>query len=233
VDGGGRLLVLADPQAAPGLDGFLKPYGILLDDDVIVDRASRLLGGDYLVPFIAEYETHAITRDFRDRPVFAFLPLARSVRPDENPPEGAKVEVLARTGEGSWGERDLERLKRGEAELNPDDLQGPVSVAVAETIKPKEGKKEGRIVVFGDSDFVANGAIDPNRSVNEDLFLNSLNWLSELEDQISIRAKSAPSRPVILGPGQDIFIFVVVVVAFPLAILGVGIAVMWRRRSKK
>jgi ABC-type uncharacterized transport system involved in gliding motility auxiliary subunit len=165
--------------------------------------------------------------------VFAYLPLARSVRPAEKPPDGVKVETLARTGAGSWGERDLERLKKGEAELNPDDIQGPLAVAVAATIQAKDGGKEGRMVVFGDSDFASNGAIDPNRSVNQDLFLNAVNWLCELEEQISIRAKSAPSRPVMLRPGQWTLVFVLVVVAFPLAILGVGIGVWWRRRNRK
>jgi ABC-type uncharacterized transport system involved in gliding motility auxiliary subunit len=233
VEGGGRLLVLADPQVAPGMGEFLKPYGIQLDDDVIVDRASRLLGGDYLVPPIVQYEFHTITKDLRQSGYLVYLPLARSVAAAEKPPEGVAAEVLARTGAESWGERDLERLKRGDAEKSSDDIQGPVPVAVAAKIQVKEGKKkEARVVAIGDSDLVVNSYIDPNRSANQDLFLNSVNWLAEAEDLISIRAKSAPSRPLMLGPSQMGVIFLVVVVAFPLSILAVGVGVLWRRRKK-
>jgi ABC-type uncharacterized transport system involved in gliding motility auxiliary subunit len=88
-------------------------------------------------------------------------------------------------------------------------------------------------LVIGDSDFVSNGAIDPNRSGNQDFFLNGLNWLAEEEELVSIRPKTAPSRPVMLKPGQWTMIFLIVVVAFPIAILSTGVAVAWSRRRKK
>jgi ABC-type uncharacterized transport system involved in gliding motility auxiliary subunit len=233
VDGGGKALILVDPQTASGVEEFLGGYGILLDQDIIVDRNSRLLGGDYLVPPIVEYESHPITRDFRQSSYLAYLPMARSVRPAEKSPDGVSVEVLARTGPGSWGEKDVERLKKGEAELGPEDIQGPVPVAVVASVRTGEGKGMGRMVVIGDSDFISNAAIDPNRSANQDLFLNAANWLAEQEDLISIRAKSAPSKPIMLRPGQWTLVFLLVVVAFPLAILCVGVGVLWRRRGKK
>jgi ABC-type uncharacterized transport system involved in gliding motility auxiliary subunit len=230
---GGNLLIMADPQHAPEMDAFLHPFGIVLGQDIVVDPDSRFLGGDYLLPPIVEYEPHPITRDFRQSPYLAYLPLARSVRPADESPEGVTVEVLARTGAGSWAEVDLDRVKRGEAELDPEtDVDGPVPVAVVATVQPKGGGEQARIVVFGDSDFVSNRAIDPDRSANQDLFLNALNWLAEQEDLISIRVKSAASRPVILSPGQQTLIFVLVVVAFPLAILAIGVGVLWRRREK-
>lgn len=233
VNGGGKLMLLLDPQAAPGAGDFLSQYGLLLDDDTIVDRNSRLLGGDYLVPPIVEYESHPITRDFRQSPYLAYLPMARSVRVAEKLPDGVSAEVLARTGPGSWGEKDLERLRRGEAELNSEDLQGPLPVAAVATVQTQDTRKKGRILVVGDSDFISNAAIDPNRSANQDFFLNGLNWLAEQEDLISIRPKSAPSRPVMLKPGQWTLIFLIVVVAFPLSILCGGIVVVWRKRRKK
>lgn len=233
VEEGGKLMMLLDPQEAPGAADFLSQYGIILDEDIIVDRASRLLGGDYLVPPIVEYEPHSITRDFRQSPYLVYLPMARSVRVAEKTPERVTAEVLARTGPGSWGEKDLERLRRGEAELNQEDIQGPVPVAAVATIRTKDFSKNGRILVVGDSDFISNGAIDPNRSGNQDFFLNGLNWLAEEEDLISIRPKSAPSRPVMLKPGQWTMIFLLVVVVFPVAILSTGIAVVWSKRRKK
>ncbi len=233
VEEGGKLMMLLDPQGAPGATDFLSNYGIVLDNDIIVDRASRLLGGDYLVPPIVEYEPHSITRDFRQSPYLVYLPMARSVKVAEKTSERVTAEVLARTGPGSWGEKDIERLRRGEAELNPEDIHGPVPVAAVATIRTKDFNKNGRILVIGDSDFVSNGAIDPNRSGNQDFFLNGLNWLAEEEELVSIRPKSAPSRPVMLKPGQWTMIFIIVVVAFPIAILGTGVAVAWSRRRKK
>jgi len=231
---GGKLLILADPEKAPGLETFLESYGIQLGDDIIVDRGSRILVGDYLVPVIAQYEMHPITRDFRQRPLLTYLPVARSVQAAAEPPEGIRAEVLALTGRGSWGERDLERLKRGEAQQSTDeDLTGPVPVLAVASIPPEGENKGASIVVFGDSDFVSNGHLDPTRSGNQDLFLNTVNWLAEQEDLISIRARPAASRPVYLGRGKQILIFALVVVGFPVTILTVGLGILWRKRWKK
>jgi ABC-type uncharacterized transport system involved in gliding motility auxiliary subunit len=231
---GGKVLILTDPEKSPGMEAFLETYGIELGNDIIVDRGSRVLVGDYLVPLIAQYEYHPITKDFRQRPVLTFLPLAQSVRPAEEPPEGIQVKELARTGPGSWGERDLERLKDGEAQLDPEnDFEGPVPVAVVASIRTGGEEEKATMVVFGDSDFIANGYIDPERSGNQDLFLNTVNWLAEQEDLISIRPKSAASRPIRLQPSEQILIFVLAVVAFPLSTLLAGLGILWRKRWRK
>jgi ABC-type uncharacterized transport system involved in gliding motility auxiliary subunit len=234
LDHGGKLLVLVDPEGAPNMDDFLKTFGVELGKDFIVDRGSRILVGDYLVPIIARYAHHPITQDFLQRPLLSYLPLARSVRPLEELPKGVSVDILAWTGEGSWAERDVERLKQGEAQLNADeDLKGPVPVAAVVTIPVGGSKEQANIVVFGDSDFITNANIDPNRSGNQDLFLNTVDWLAAQEDLISIRPKPAASRPVHLAPSKQILIFSLVVVGFPLGILLLGLGILWRKRWKK
>ena len=51
-----------------------------------------------------------------------------------------------------------------------------------------ETEAETRVVVFGDSDFAANSGL--GRQGNRDLFLNTVGWLSQQENLISIRPKS-------------------------------------------
>ena len=63
--------------------------------------------------------------------------------------------------------------------------------------KPEDTQKpETRIVVFGDSDFASNGYLGiPG---NRDLFLNSVNWLAQQENLISIRPRDPEDRRVTL-----------------------------------
>ena len=57
----------------------------------------------------------------------------------------------------------------------------------------RTAKPETRIVVFGDSDFVANGYLGiPG---NRDLFLNTVNWLAQQENLISIRPRDPGGPP--------------------------------------
>ena len=231
IKGGTETILLAEDEEMILQMGkkFLEKYGIALGDDVIVDRLSRVFGGDYLIPVIMDYSSHPITKGFN---VMSFFPLARSVDVVKKPPENVEAQVLAKTGKAAWAEVDLEEVKKGRAQFNEGkDKKGPVSVAVVANIKVKIKKKAGeeeaeeeevetkkaRIVVFGDSDFVTNANM--GISGNGDLFLNTVSWLAEEENLISIRAKSTESQPIMLTARQGKVLFWIPVVLMPLAFL--------------
>lgn len=244
---GGKVFFMVDPETAPGMTSFLKEYGIQLENDLIVDTVSRLLGGDYFMPVVNEYESHTITNKFR---YATFFPYARSVETTENKPEGISVEILAKTSSNSWSERQLDERQ---VSFNKDtDKPGPVSLAAVVTIKKEEKKDEakeegkdktekaaetqkslpqpgGRVAVFGDSDFASNRYY--NLSGNGNLFLNTVNWLTEEADLISIQAKTSAPRTIQLTPSQGKLIFFVSLVILPLLVLLIGISVWIRRKS--
>lgn len=241
---GGRVLFMIDPQTAPGMTSFLQEYGILLEDDVIIDTVSRLMGGDYFMPVVNEYESHKITDKFR---YATFFPYARSVEIAEEPPEGVTPLVFAKSSGNSWSER---QLTEQEVTFNQElDKGGPVSLAAVVTIAPKKKEvpsepgaepepaqteeennpeAEGRIAVYGDSDFISNGYY--NLSGNGNLFLNTVNWLTEEEDLISIQPKTQTPRTIQLTPSQGRLLFFVCVLILPLAVLIIGISVWVGRR---
>jgi len=232
VEQGGKLLILLDPFSAPSLKTFLAGYGIVVGDDVIVDRYSRVFGGNELMPVISTYHVHPITEGFR---LASLFPYARSVDVASKLPQGVQAERLAETGPfpGSWAETDRARLDRGEATFDEGkDRKGPVPVGVVATVESKGEKeakgKKARIVVYGNSAFAANGNL--HFSGNRDLFLNSMSWLAEEEDLIAIRPKEITSTPLILTASQGKLIFWLPVVVFPASILTVGAVVLIRRR---
>lgn len=248
--GGGRVFLMVDPENAPSLVTFLKKYGIKLENDLIVDTVSRLLGGDYFMPVVSEYEFHAITDGFR---YATFFPFARSVEVLEDKPEGISAEVLAKSSARSWSERELDHK---EVSFNEDkDKSGPIPVAAVVTLESKEeekvpeseeeekkepeteeaekpvvAEKEGRLAVFGDSDFASNGYY--NLSGNGNFFLNTVNWLTEEADLISIHPKTSSPRTIQLTPSQGRLILFTSIIILPLIVLITGISVWISRRSK-
>lgn len=237
---GGRVFFMIDPETSSGLENLLAGYGIKLVNDIVVDPVSRLLGGDYFMPVVTEYEYHDITKNFR---YASFFPLARSVEIADTKPEGMTLTALAKTSPNSWSERQLEKK---EVTFDKDkDKQGPITLAVvgsksiSEETKagsqenksenqPKE-KKELRLAVFGDSDFITNRYY--NLSGNGNLFLNTVNWLTEESDLISIQPKTRTPRTINLTPSQGRFLMFLSVIFLPLAILIGGLIVWLRRRS--
>jgi ABC-type uncharacterized transport system involved in gliding motility auxiliary subunit len=237
---GGRVFFLIDPETENGLAPLLSEYGIRIENDLIVDTVSRLLGGDYFMPVVTEYESHEITRSFR---YATFFPFARSVEPFGVKPEGATITPIARTSPNSWSER---RLDQKQVKFDKDqDKQGPITLALVETFKTKAGApggaegrpaadgtapdKDARLAVFGDSDFAANRYC--GLSGNANFFLNTANWLTEEMDLVSIQPRTSSPRTIQLSPAQGRVLFFLSVVILPLAILILGIAVWIRRRS--
>jgi ABC-type uncharacterized transport system involved in gliding motility auxiliary subunit len=248
---GGRALFLVDPETPTLMPLFLADYGIQLENDIVVDTVSRLLGGDYFMPVVSEYESHAITDKFS---YATFFPYARSVEPAATKPEEMTVAALAKTSPNSWSERELDQKN---VKFTPDkDKQGPVGLAVVSSFKakppvpspaPSEAKptepkdaappeakaeaaeKEARVAVVGDSDFVKNRYF--GLSGNGNFFLNMANWLTEEADLIAIQPKTQTPRTIQLTPSQGRLMFLVAVVILPLAFLLLGISVWVRRRS--
>ena len=246
---GGRVFFMSDPETATGLIPYLLQFGVKLENDLVVDTVSRLLGGDYFMPVVTEYEYHEITKNFR----FAtFFPYARSVDAlTEGKPDGVTLTVIAKTSPNAWSERELDQK---EVAFNKDkDKQGPISLAVVGTVKnkaeekkaeeasqpPAEAKEkpaapaapkgDGRLAVFGDSDFASNRYY--NMSANGNLFLNTVNWLTEESDLISIQPKTQNPRTIQLGPSQGRLLFFVAVLLIPLAVLILGVSIWIRRRT--
>jgi ABC-type uncharacterized transport system involved in gliding motility auxiliary subunit len=246
---GGRVLFMIDPETAPGMTPFLAEYGVVLENDIVVDTVSRLLGGDYFMPVVSQYDPHQITDKFR---YATFFPFARSVAAGETVPEGVTLSPLAKTSSNSWSERQLDVQEVGFDEGK--DKEGPINLVLVGTVKGKEepakpedaesqaepekpeqpgeeaaAPAEGRIAVLGDSDFVKNRYY--NLSGNGNFFLNIVNWLTEESDLISIQPKTQTPRTIHLTPSQGRLIFFVSVVILPLAVLAIGLSVWLRRRA--
>jgi ABC-type uncharacterized transport system involved in gliding motility auxiliary subunit len=246
---GGKLFLLIDPPDKAGgevtsLTALLKDWAIEIGDNVVVDVSGmgQLLGTGPEVPVAAKYQPHPITDRFN---LLTAYRLARSVAPAG--PGGASgkfPQTLVETSPNSWAETDIKTLNTsGQVlrELDKGDKAGPVSLAAAVSspatdvpapaagAKPENtNKPETRIVVFGDSDFASNGWLGiPG---NRDLFMNTVNWLAQQENLISIRPREPGDQKLTLTADQQQWIFWATVFIIPGLILLSGVHAWWRRR---
>jgi ABC-type uncharacterized transport system involved in gliding motility auxiliary subunit len=246
--GGGKVLVMLDPvlkadQPQPvALQALLKDWGIDAGNDVVLDVSGRgrlALGTDESVPVAASYPPHPITENFR---LLTAYPLARSMSPVEGGVNGHTAQKVVETSKSSWAETNIKSLSGQPAKLDEGDKPGPVSLGSAVsapatvTSPPKTPPKEGetpkpaetRVVAFGDSDFASNGAVGV--SGNRDLFLNTINWLAQQENLISIRPRDPEDRRITLTAEQERRIFFLTVLIVPGLVLLAGVQTWWRRR---
>lgn len=242
---GGRVLLLIDPLNETGLDGLCARWGINVGMDVVVDPANRLPFISAANLLIANYTEHPIVNKMQR--LATLFPLARSVRPVEPAPDALEVTPLAMTSEAGWGETQtsVERFQFDEGQ----DVAGPVSIAVAVERQPAESAAQtdqpaptpaqtspetstpapSRLVVIGDSDFIANAQL--GNVGNRDLLLGAVYWLIEQEQRIGISPKTIESLKLHLTGGQMTGISLFSFLALPslFGLLGVG---MWLLRRQ-
>jgi len=232
VEGGGRALILLDttlrigrsdpPAENQALLKVLGDWGVTMDNDLVLDLSGlgQIFNLGPEVPFIVQYESHAITQPLTRMPT-AF-PLARSLEAKST--DKASVSKLVATSEQSVGTDSIG--PRGAVDLKKGK-KGPLTLAAAGTLN---GGQPGRFVVIGTSQAAENSIVGSRSLANRDLLVNSGNWLASDEELISLRPKSPEDRPLNMTAQKLNLAFWLSLVGFPVVVLGAGVATWWRRR---
>jgi ABC-type uncharacterized transport system involved in gliding motility auxiliary subunit len=209
-------------------------------------------------PLLYSYnEEHPITSGLKR--AFSTMPTVRSVRVNETQDDAMEMTVLASTSDNSWGERDQQQIGIKNPTFDPDDLSGPVPVAVSMLKKLRETRPgftevttqpgssmptqeelqkmrlekstvRAQLVVFGDSEFASNSYL--RYGGNWDLFMNAVNWLIGDERLVTIRPKDPEDQTIYINRRQASRMKVIAQFVMPLIVLVLGAWVMAVRRLR-
>lgn len=258
MDKGGDALFFIDPETKSGLETLIQDnLGIVLGNDFVVENNAlmRALGASPINPMMSKIEEHPIMDAYKGQAQAITFPKTRSVSISEDAPEDVEVTELIKTSANSWAETNVTDLFNRQ---NPtaaydegEDTMGPITLAAAaskkvviadatdaasskdeptdENVEVKDETPEMRAVVFGDSDFIHNKYY----LSSADLFVNSVNWLVQQEDLISIRAKDDSGKPIMLNARQVNVVFYLSLFVFPIlvAVFGALMVVMKKLRG--
>jgi len=122
-----------------------------------------------------------------------------------------------------------------EGELSFDegkDAGGPLDIGVAmrRPLDEAGGRREQRVVVLGDGDFVSNAYL--GNGGNLELALNVIGWLAGDDTLINIPAKAAPDLDFNLSRAAAGLIAFGALLVLPAGLLGTG-AVVWHLRRRR
>ena len=230
---GGNLLWLTDP---PGnlhkLDALADQLQIRIEPGTIMDFAGQLIGLDdpaIVLQTSSLYPPHPVTQEFDYTTIF---PAATAVTFAEN--DIWEIRPLITTGDHTW-------LETGnlEGDVNFDeasDKAGPLAIGISLEREKEldEGenrvRKQQRIVVVGDGDFLSNTYI--NNGGNLDLGMRIINWLGSDDDFITIPARIAKDTQLELSPFAGVIIGFGFLIILPIALLTIGLTIWWRRRKR-
>ena len=200
-DRNGRMITLIDPGRRHGMDELFFDWGVLAEDNVVVDVGAdfRAQGGDLIIRHFAE---HPITQLLIDYQITALFGQPRSVRTDPASANDSRLQVhqLIGTSDKSWAERDY-RTQKPIAFDAKRDQKGPISIS---TVSSRSSGIElgitipgGRMVVFGNSDFITNNRL--RAFGNHTLFINSANWALDRTSLLNIPTRKLESHQIVMS----------------------------------
>jgi ABC-type uncharacterized transport system involved in gliding motility auxiliary subunit len=235
-----------------GLEGWLGGYGVKVDADIVVDPTNPLPFFGPETIFVNKFGDHPITRPLTHDKLPVLLSLVRSVGQGGAP--GYTVTPLLQTTPGGWGETDLVHLDQ--LTKGPTDIPGPVTVGVVVSqgaptpptppvspadpeappppptppTPPKSADPKGpRLVVLGDSDFATNQLLQANFG-NSVLLSNSLNWLVDRQQLLSIPPKKTEQVHLSLTASEIRAVYLLSLLALPGLGVVLGAVVYYKRR---
>lgn len=233
VEGGGRALLMLDAPLKSGrseiadndaLAGVLQGWGVTLNKDLILDLnpIGQLVGLGPQVALVTHYESQPIVSEMKG--TATGFPLSRSLEAKST--DKTNVQKLFDSSDTSLATNNL---SSSEVNVNdPKNKKGPLTIAASGTYNTGKENSQGRFVVVGSSSWLSNGFITFNG--NNDLGLNTINWLSSDEDLISIRPKEREDRRITMTRAQLSWVRATSQFLLPGVVVIVGISVWWKRR---
>ncbi|TAL75309.1 MAG: ABC transporter [Rhodanobacter sp.] len=230
VKDGGNLLWLRDPANGElGLAPLAKALDVQVLPGVLVDGAGAALGlHDPRVLVQAQYPPNPITLGFQLATRFP------------------QVAALARTG-GDWTVTPLLRSSaQSWTAFHPIDnahpsairydaaageLRGPLDFGLAlARLSPSPDKREQRVVVIGDGDFLSNAYL--GEGGNRELGERVVNWLLGDDALVNVPHRGVPDRVLAIDQRTLNAVSIGFLAGLPALLLAVGGWIAWRRRRR-
>jgi ABC-2 type transport system permease protein len=227
---GGRLLTLFNyPPRRTGLVPMLASWGVAVGNNIVVDPKAVVRQYDMVV---ATFGTHPLVKPFhRDYQLYLIQP--RSISPESSGPTGAnapQVETLFYTTAGgiAWDLR---------ADGTPQRTGGEIATNVPLAVAVEKGgvrnvsadRGSTRIVVVGDSYFLANDNID--RDANRQFASQAINWLLARNELLAgLAPRPIHEYKLTMTVSQEAAVRWILLLVMPGAVLLIGLLVWIRRR---
>lgn len=227
---GGKAAFFMDitKEKLPNFQSLLAIYGIQMQNAVVVEGQAENAANTpiYLLP---NMEDHDIVNALKSNKLPVLMPLAQGINIEKSKKDSTTVEPILTTSKNSWGKVNLNATTFSKEN---GDLQGPFNIAAAITDIDKVSNKTTKLVVVGSASFMNADAVSATNGTNMDFAINSLNWLQDKKDTISIRPKDLTAPTLMLNSFQKLALSGLVVIVIPAIIMITGIIVWIKRRHR-
>ena len=227
---------LISNEELPRLEAYLKDeWGIIRNHGVIYDNSKAVtLEGDDKAVYgsiaVGEYTDHDILKDIKSSGLRVMYSATNALEIRNDKEMAIDVTPVLKTSSGAL----LKSLETAFSPETSDGVMGEYNViltSVREKMDEKGIKTTGKVLVCGSS-YTMDTLPLQSDCANEEVLLNSFNWMSGNSSGINVEIKEFPEGGLVIENTPKWVWFLSLVVVIPLGILAAGIYVFVKRRYK-
>jgi ABC-2 type transport system permease protein len=229
LEGGGKAIILASysKEAMPNFDELLEYYGVKLNEGVVVEEDKNhymSTNQAYLIPTV---ESHDITEEVANNNKAVVIPISKGISQVDTLRSTIKVENLLTTSEDAFSKLDVNSATY---ERDKNDVDGPFSLGILAT--DTYNNVESKVVVYSSPYLIDESMAAYNQLGNADLFISTVNYLTEKTNSLSIPVRSVEESYVTLTSAQVNMWGAFAVFLIPGIFIVTGIVVTLKRRKR-
>ena len=225
---GGKLMVVAGPTEdglPENLYSLLADYGVTASKGIVVEENREYYAFQMPYVLLPDLVSGDITDPLIEENYYVFMPISAGLTVSGNSSAGTVTSLLT-TSDSAFSKLagyDLDTYEREEG-----DIDGPFTLAVS-----VEDNSGGQIIWFASSYFLDDMYNAYSSGANSNLGMNALASLVGETDAMAIRSKSLNYNYLSISESTSSMLKTVMIGVCPLVYLGIGIAVMVKRRRNQ
>lgn len=244
IENGGKIILFTDPNSTgkemPNFQTVLDEYGVSISEGVMLEQdTSRMLYGTPSAILVTVSPYTSVTKETNMNINACFMTSGRIDIEDSEKLEelGVEVETLATTSENSFYRTDYSIEASSKTDEDEDSPQAIVGALLKKSI---DEDTTSELIVYSNNIFITNLQIAISQQYysyaldfynNEDLAMNSMAYLTDRDNMITIRKDVEVSTYAVTEEQNTIIL--TIIFAIPVMIIIIGIIVWQVRRRKK
>lgn len=232
-DGGSFMLVTGytfTAESMPNVADVMNAYGMQAAEGVVMEQnLGYTIAGYpyYLLPAINSTEA---VGDLATENVYVLFPLAHGIETIDQYRSTLTVEALLSTSSSAYLKTDIDNAQT--LEYEDGDISGQAAVGMAAYEDTDDGEQT-RVVWYSTDQFLADEVNMQVGGYNSTLFVNSLTWLTGVENPTaSIASKGYGTSYLVVADSSANILSVLLIGVVPASVLVCGL-VIWRKRRMR
>ncbi len=222
---GGKLMLITGYNGVemPVLNELMKNYGVMGENTLVFEGDENKCISGYNHYLLPDMTSHDITKPLIESRYYALLPLSHPII--KTGESSVTVTSLISTSNKAYAKPDA--LNMTTMEKEDTDSNGPFDIGVSVT----DSENDTKIVWISSSQLVDDNMNQMVSGGNQDLFLNSLNWMLEREESIAIHAKSLASDTITISAKAVSILSFTFIFLIPALFIICGIYIKIKRKK--